>query len=75
MDGHKIKFGEKLSKGIINRSFIIIVLLVLQVLLLGVSFALLTQYIHYIYLINLLLSLFIVVYIVNRQECPEFKIA
>jgi cardiolipin synthase len=75
MDNHSIKFSEKLSKGFINRSLIIVILLVLQVLLLGVSFVLLAQYIHYIYLINLVISLFVVVYIVNRKECPEFKIA
>jgi cardiolipin synthase A/B len=75
METHDIKFGEKLKKGIINRSLIIAILLVLQVVLLGVSFLLFAGYIHYIYLINLFISLIIVVYIVNRQECPEFKIA
>lgn len=75
MDNHSIRFSEKLSKGIINRSLVIVLLLVFQVLLLGVSFVLLAQYIHFIYLINLFVSLFVVVYIVNRQECPEFKIA
>ncbi len=75
MESHHIKFGEKLAKGIINRSFMIAILLFLQVILLSASFLLLTEYIHYIYLINLFVSLFIVVYIVNRQECPEFKIA
>lgn len=75
MDNHSIKFSEKLSKGFINRSLVIVILLVLQALLLGVSFVLLAQYIHYIYLINLFISLIVVVYIVNRQECPEFKIA
>ena len=75
MQSQQIKFGEKLSRGIINRSFMIAVLLALQVVLLGTSFVLLAGYIHYIYLINVLISLIVVVYIVNRQECPEFKIA
>jgi len=75
MEGQNIKFGAKLSKGFINRSFVIAILLILQVMLLGVIFVLLAGYVHYIYLINLFVSLFIVVYIVNRQEAPEFKIA
>jgi len=75
MEGQHIKFGEKFSKGVINRSLLVTILLVLQVLLLGVVFVLLAGYVHYIYLINLIISLFIVVYIVNRQEAPEFKIA
>lgn len=68
------KFGKKPSKFVINRSFMIAILLSLQVLLLSISFFLLVEYIHYIYLLNFLVSLIIVVYIVNRQGCPEFKI-
>jgi cardiolipin synthase len=75
MEGQHIKFGEKFSKGVINRSLLVTILLVLQVVLLSVVFVLLAGYVHYIYLINLVISLFIVVYIVNRQEAPEFKIA
>lgn len=75
MDNHHIKFGEKLSKGLINRSFMITFLLAVQVVLLGVVFVMLAGYVPYIYLINLFISLFVIVYIVNRQECPEFKIA
>lgn len=35
----------------------------------------LTQYIHYIYIINLLISFVLAVYIVNKKGSPEFKIA
>lgn len=71
--GSKLK--KKVSKNIFSRRFIVILLLVLQVILLGVSFLLLTQYIHYVYIVNLIISFILVVYIVNRQESPEFKIA
>lgn len=74
MENQTIKFGEKLSKGIISRSLLIAVLLILQVVLLGISFLFLVDYIHYIYLFNVVVSLIVMVYIVNRQECPEFKI-
>ena len=75
MEIQNIKFGEKISKGIINRSVIIILLLLLQFVLLAISFFMLTQYIHYIYIINLIMSFVLVVFIVNRKGCPEFKIA
>ena len=75
MGNRKSKFKIRVSKNIFSRQFIVILLLVFQVILLGVSFLTLTQYIHYIYLINLIISFILVVYIVNRQESPEFKIA
>jgi cardiolipin synthase A/B len=75
MRSQRIKFGEKIAKNIFSRRFIIILLLILQSILLGVSFFMLSQYIHFIYLINLLITFILSVYIVNRQESPEFKIA
>lgn len=75
MESRNIKFGEKLSKGFINRSFMIAILLLFQVVLLSIVFGILAGYIPYIYLINFFISLIIIVYIVNRQECAEFKIA
>ena len=75
MKSYHIKFGEKIAKGFINRSFMIAVLLLLQIVVLSVIFVMLAAYIPYIYLINFALSLVIIVYIVNRQECAEFKIA
>ena len=75
MGSRKSKFKIKVSKNIFSRRFIIILLLFIQVILLGVSFLMLTQYIHYVYIINLIISFILVVYIVNRQESPKFKIA
>src|SRR5665648_639511 len=75
MGSRKSKFKIKISKNIFSRRFIVILLLVFQVILLGVSFLMLTQYIHYVYIVNLIISFILVVYIVNRQESPEFKIA
>ncbi len=74
MKNQKKNFGEELSNGIISRNFIIIFLLILQIVLLGISFFILVEYIHYIYMFNFIISLFIVVHIMNRQESPEFKI-
>ena len=75
MENQRIKPRKNLFKNKFSRSFMILLLLMLQFVLLGVSFFLLTQYIHYIYLINLSMSFMLSVYIVNRQESPEFKIA
>ena len=75
MKSQRIKFGGKITKKIYSRSFLIVLLLMLQFILLGVFFIFLAQYIHYFYLINLIISFILVVYIVNRQESPEFKIA
>ena len=75
MRNQRIKFGEKITKNIFSRRFIIILLLIFQSILLGVSFFMLSQYIHFIYLFNLLITFILSVYIVNRQESPEFKIA
>ena len=74
MKSQNINFGQKLSKSIINRNFIIVFLLILQIILLGIIFFMLAKYIHYIYIFNFLITLITVVYIVNRQESPEFKI-
>ena len=70
-----IKLASRLAKRIYSRSFVIILLLILQFILLALSFFMLSQYIHYIYLINLVMSFFLAVYIVNIQGNPEFKIA
>ena len=75
MANRKIKFVEKTKKSIFSRSYIIILLLILQCIFLGVFFFKLSGYIHYFYGINLILSFILAVYIVNRQENPEFKIA
>ena len=75
MGNKKNKFKAKVSKNIFSRRVIVILLLLLQIILLGVSFLMLAQYTPYLYLINLLISFVIIVYIVNRQESPEFKIA
>jgi len=75
MKSKRNKFGKKIAKKIFGRSFLITLFLLLQFILLGVSFFLLTNYLQYIYFINLILSFFLVIYIVNRQESPEFKIA
>lgn len=48
--------------------------MILQIILLGIIFFMLAKYIHYIYIFNFLITLITVVYIVNRQESPEFKI-
>lgn len=71
----KIKFGEKTKKGVFSRSFVIILFLILQCIILGVFFFKLTGYVHYLYAINLIVSFIMAVYIVNRQESAEFKIA
>ena len=75
MKSHRNRFGKKIAKRIFDRSFLVILFLLFQFILLGVSFSSLTEYLHYILIINLVLSLFLSVYIVNRQESPEFKIA
>lgn len=75
MKSQRNKFGKKIAKKIFGRSFLIVLFLLFQFILLGVSFFLLTAYLNYIFLINLILSFFLAVYIVNRQESPEFKIA
>jgi cardiolipin synthase len=75
MRSQKNRFGRKITKTISTRSFLILILLMLQAILLAVSFFMLAQYIHYIYIINLIMSFLLAVYIVNRQEIPEFKIA
>ena len=75
MNSQKIHFGGRITKRIYSRSFLIVLLLIFQFILLGASFLLLTQYIHYIYLFNLVISFVLAVYIVNRQEGSEFKIA
>jgi cardiolipin synthase len=75
MAGQESKFRKKVTKSMFRRSFVIILLLIIQVILLGISFLILTQYIHYIYLLNLVINFILAVYIVNRQENPEFKIA
>src|SRR5665647_864828 len=69
------KFKTRVSKSIFSRRVMVILLLLLQVIFLGVSFLILAQYTPYLYLINLMVSFVIIVYIVNRQESPEFKIA
>ena len=69
------KFGKRIAKRIFGRSFLIILFLLFQFILLGVSFSSLTEYLNYILIFNLILAFFISVYIVNRQESPEFKIA
>jgi len=75
MKNQRNRFGRRIAKRIFGRSFLIILFLLFQFILLGVSFSSLTEYIHYILLINLVLSFFLAVYIVNRRESPEFKIA
>jgi len=75
MKSQRIKFGKKIANNIFSRRFIIILLLILQSILLGISFFMLSQYIRYIYLINLFITFILSVYIVNRRESPEFKIA
>ena len=75
MGGQVRKFRKKVTKSIFRRPFVILLLLILQAVLLGVSFFILTQYINYIYLLNLAVTFILAVYIVNRQESPEFKIA
>lgn len=75
MKSKRNKFGKKISKKIFGRTFLITVFLLFQFILLGICFLLLTAYLNYIFFINLILSFFLAVYIVNRQESPEFKIA
>jgi cardiolipin synthase len=75
MNRQSMMLGRRITRRIYNRNFMIVILLLFQFILLGVSFVLLSQYIHYIYLINLIMSFILAVYIVNRQESPEFKIA
>ncbi|MEI8200449.1 MAG: cardiolipin synthase [Eubacteriales bacterium] len=75
MNSKRNKFGKKIAKKIFGRSFLITLFLLLQFILLGVCFFLLTAYLNYIFVINLILSFLLAVYIVNRQESPEFKIA
>src|SRR5665647_3692670 len=75
MKSKRNRFGKKIAKKIFGRIFLITVFLLFQFILLGVCFFLLTAYLNYIFLINLILSFFLAVYIVNRQESPEFKIA
>src|ERR1035437_332012 len=72
---HRNRFGKKIAKRIFGRSFLVVLFLLFQFILLGVSFSSLTEYLHYILIINLVLSFFLNAYIVNRQESPEFKIA
>jgi len=75
MKSRRNKFRNKIAKKILGRSFLITLFLLFQFIILGVSFFLLTEYLHYILIINLILSFLLAVYIVNRQESPEFKIA
>src|SRR5665647_622391 len=75
MKSKRNRFGKKIAKKIFGRIFLITIFLLFQFILLGVSFFLLTAYLNYIFLVNLILSFFLAVYIVNRQESPEFKIA
>jgi len=71
MKSQRNKFGKKIAKRIFGRTFLIILFLLFQFILLGVSFTSLINYLQYILIINLVTSFFLTVYIVNLFEFIE----
>ncbi len=66
---------KKIFKFLVGRMFIIGLLLVLQLLFLGYTIIMLSEYFVYLYIILMLISLIVVVYIVNRTDNPAYKLA
>ena len=71
MNVHK----KKLFNVIYGRTFMILILLFIQVLILAIMFLKLTDYIIYLYSFFTVLSTILVIYILNKKEDPSFKLA
>ena len=71
MNVHK----KKLFNVIYGRTFVILILLFIQILILAIMFFKLTNYMIYLYSFFKVLQAVLVIYILNKKEDPSFKLA
>ena len=71
MNVHK----KKLFNVIYGRTFVILILLFIQILILAIMFFKLTNYMIYLYSFFKVLQAVLVIYILNKKEEPSFKLA
>ena len=66
---------KKLFRIIFSRTAVIVLLLLLQLAVLIFTFGYLSEYTNYAYLLFTVLSVIVMLYILNRNENPAFKLA
>lgn len=64
----------KFFKHLFSKFFIVALLLILQVALIAVIFYLLNTYFTPLVIVSLILSIFVILYIINKDDQPEFKV-
>lgn len=75
MEVHKMSKARKFLRIIFGRTTFVVVSLLLQAAVLFAGFRFLSHYMVYIFGGFTLLSFFLVIYIINKEENPSFKLA
>lgn len=66
---------KKIIKLVFSRLFIVVVLILLQAIILGMSVWKLSEYFVYLYVVFASISIMVVIYILNKKGNPSYKLA